>query len=209
MKIRQKGFTLIELLVVMFLFSLLMLGTTSIMSTVSTAQASVERKLNMAENIRVSSDFLRSVLGNISAQKNKNKKDHEHDLFFKGSSNFIEWLGFMPARYGMGGATYFRLYLQDGNLIISALNWDWIDREIDWSKAHQSVLSDGVQSFSIEYQNARNSVENWVPIWENKKDLPTAIMIKIQTSAGEWPLLIIRVHDSSLSHNDEPTIGGS
>lgn len=208
---KNHGFTLLELMVVMALLSLLMLGITSVMSTVSSTSMSIGRKIDSSEEIRANTAFLRSVLSRISAQKNTNllRKEGEHERYFKGTNDFVEWLGNMPARYGMGGLTYFRIFMQDDQLILSMLPWDSSSPVPDWSKAQNSLITSRLKKFSVQYQNAKKSVHDWSLSWTLNKDLPTAIQLMIETEHETWPMTVIEVHQSMTERSSGAVFGGT
>ena len=63
------GFTLVEVLVVISLLSLVMLAMVSALRTTAQTEERVDLRLQRADEMRVATDFLRSILGRISARK--------------------------------------------------------------------------------------------------------------------------------------------
>ena len=58
-----QGFTLVELLVTMALLSLLMLGMASALRTMAQTEERVDARLAKADEFRVATGFLRSIVG--------------------------------------------------------------------------------------------------------------------------------------------------
>ena len=66
---RMGGFTLVEVLVVMSLLSLVMLAMGSALRTTAQTEERVDQRLQRADEMRLAADFLRSILGRVSARK--------------------------------------------------------------------------------------------------------------------------------------------
>ncbi|MDR0224944.1 MAG: prepilin-type N-terminal cleavage/methylation domain-containing protein [Burkholderiaceae bacterium] len=190
---RQRGFTMVELLVAMVLLSMLTLGLATVMSTVSQTQERVDVRLDRMDHQRVSIGFLRSVLGQLSAAQRQTgmRKQGESEYFFEGGPKGMQWLGIMPARFGMGGITHFQLALDGDALVLRFAPWKGVQVAPDWSQAQSYVLERAVTAFSLSYQNARVNVAQWQPQWADEKDLPTAVQIQLQSAAGSWPVMAI------------------
>ena len=64
----SRGFTLIELLVTMALLSLLMLGMASALRTMAQTEERIDARLARADEFRIATGFLRSIVGRVSAR---------------------------------------------------------------------------------------------------------------------------------------------
>ncbi|WP_454725257.1 prepilin-type N-terminal cleavage/methylation domain-containing protein [Delftia acidovorans] len=190
---RAQGFTLVELLVAMVLLSMLTLGLASVMSTVSQTQERVDARLDRMDHQRVSIGFLRSVLGQISAAQRQTgmRKQGESEYFFEGGPRGMQWLGIMPARFGMGGRTHFQLALDGDALVLRFAPWKGVDIAPDWGQGQSYVLERAVTAFVLSYQNAKSGVAQWQPQWVDDKELPSAVQIQLQSAGGAWPLMAI------------------
>ncbi len=205
----QSGFTLVELLVAMVLLSMLTLGLASVMSTVSQTQERVDVRLDRMDHQRVAIGFLRSTLGQISAVRRQAgmRKQGESEFFFQGGPRGMQWLGIMPARFGMGGRTHFRLAVEGDALTLYFAPWKAADVAPDWAQGQSYVIDRGVTAFALSYQNVKAGVSQWSPQWENEKELPSAVQIQLQGGSGSWPLIAVEFHTPPATNRS--TSGGA
>ncbi len=190
------GFTLVELLVAMALLSLLMLGMASALRSMAQTEERVDSRLEQADEFRVATGFLDTILGRVSVRKTTALlKEGESPYLFSGRPDEMAWLGIMPARHGAGGRTFFRLKLEpvegEGALVISFLPWDGSSAFPDWSKAQSRVLVHGATSLALSYEDARRPVPEWVPLWSSPDGLPERVRIDLGTQSGAWPMWIV------------------
>ncbi|MBN9366746.1 MAG: prepilin-type N-terminal cleavage/methylation domain-containing protein [Comamonadaceae bacterium] len=190
------GFTLVELLVAMALLSLLMLGMASALRSMAQTEERVDSRLEQADEFRVATGFLDTILGRVSVRKTTALlKEGESPYLFSGRPDEMAWLGIMPARHGAGGRTFFRLKLEpvegEGALVISFLPWDGSSTFPDWSKAQSRVLVHGATSLALSYEDARRPVPEWVPLWSSPDGLPERVRIDLGTQSGAWPMWIV------------------
>ncbi|WP_313235022.1 prepilin-type N-terminal cleavage/methylation domain-containing protein [Delftia acidovorans] len=201
----QKGFTLLELLVAFALMSLLVLGLAGAMSTVSSTSQRVESRLDLADQQRVHSGFLRAVLGNISAVKRQGGtfKPNQSQFVFSGAGDSIEWLGYLPPGAGAAGRQHMRLDvgpLADGSagLVLHFMPWQGPEVDPNWGQAQTYVLERDVQGFVLSYRDAGRG--DWLPAWTEPRYLPAAISVRVATRQGGWPLLAVAVHSPLLTN---------
>lgn len=193
---RQSGFTLVELLVTMALLSMLMLGMASALRTMAQTEERVDARLARADELRVATNFLRTVLGRVSVRRTTAPlKEGASPFMFAGAADAVAWVGIMPARHGAGGRTFFRLALeplQDGSALVIRFI-PWTDRADfpDWGQADSRILAREVTSLALSYEDARQSVPTWVSAWTRTDSLPERVRIDLQTSAGPWPLWVL------------------
>jgi general secretion pathway protein J len=199
---RSAGFTLLEILVVMSLLSVVMLALGAALRTVARSEASIDRRLNRADEFRVAVSFLKGALGYVSARKMVVPAQVGGSPFlFAAGPEDVSWVGVMPARYGAGGRTFFRLAVEQTSLngvSDSALAIRFAPLPLsgqpnfpDWSQAEVRVLVSGVSSFSIQYEDARTSPSVWSPDWSNIERLPERLVLSVQTTTGPWPQFVI------------------
>ena len=192
----QTGFTLVELLVTMALLSMLMLGMASALRTMAQTEERVDARLARADELRVATGFLHTVLGRVSARRIAVvPKEGASPYLFAGAADAVAWVGIMPARQGAGGRTFFRLALeplQDGPALVIRF-MPWTDRADfpDWSQADSRILVRDAVSLALSYEDARQRAPAWVPVWTRTDSLPERVRIDLQTSAGPWPLWVL------------------
>lgn len=191
----SRGFTLVELLVTMALLSLLMLGMASALRTMAQTEERVDARLANADEFRVATGFLRSIVGRISARKNSIPiTQGASPYMFMGTPKALSWVGIMPARYGAGGRHFFHLAVESVHgapaLVIRFLPWTDSTNFPDWEQAQSRVLVHGVTSFGLAYEDARQTEPLWMNTWKRTDSLPERVRMDLQTDAGPWPMWV-------------------
>lgn len=214
----SRGFTLIEILVVMSLLSLIALGMGSALRTTAQTGERVDSKLLEADELRVATVFLRTVLGRMHVQRlNAPTGVGQQPYFFEGSQTSVTWIGIMPARHGVGGRSFFRLSLgqargRDG-LLIQFLPWDSAIVRPDWSQAQSRILVNEVAELRIRYVNTTANEPQWTDGWASPDTLPDRILISLRTASGGWPDLVVPLRSTpaglSGAGSGEAVFGGS
>ncbi|MBX9836158.1 MAG: prepilin-type N-terminal cleavage/methylation domain-containing protein [Burkholderiaceae bacterium] len=189
------GFTLLELLVTMALLSLLMLGMASALRTMAQTEQRVDARLASADEFRVATGFLRSIVGQVSARKNPMPLTQGASPYlFVGAPTALSWVGVMPARYGAGGRNFFHLAVEpvqgEPALVIRFLPWTDSPQFPDWEQAESRVLVRGVASFALTYEDVRQTEPLWVNAWERTDSLPDRVRIELHTDTGPWPMWV-------------------
>ncbi|MBS0294429.1 MAG: prepilin-type N-terminal cleavage/methylation domain-containing protein [Proteobacteria bacterium] len=190
------GFTLVELLVSMVLLSMLMVGMLSVMRSMAQAQERVERRLDSSDELRVATAFVEAVMGHASARRSSRiLHAGESPYQFSARPQELVWVGVMPARFGMGGRSYFRLALENGAagaaLVLRFAPWDGAAALPDWNAAQSYIVANAVTSFAMFYEDAWQPVPQWVNTWQRVDSLPARVRIDLVTDAGPWPLWIV------------------
>lgn len=210
---KLRGFTLVELLVVLVLLSLVVLAMASALRTASQTQERVDLRLQRMDDLRVVNGFLRAVLGQVSGQKKDVLASEQASrLFFRGEPTTMDWIGVMPARYGVGGLHHFRLFLSHaGELVLQYLPWIDASTQPDWRNAPANVLVTDVTGIVLRYQDAAGEPPEWTAAWSKPDHLPDRVGITVDTEAGAWPELLIalRVLPGTDPHARGPVFGGS
>lgn len=210
---KWRGFTLVELLIVLVLLSLITLALASAMRTAAQTEERVDTRLERIDSLRIASDFLRAVLGRVSAQKRVGiLEPGSSQHYFMGAASEVRWVGVMPARYGVGGRYHFRLHLaEDQTLALQYLPWLDSPAQPNWSVAPSVSLATGVTSLSMQYEDASDEPVQWGAPWKVLDRMPARIAINLQTVNGAWPELVVplRALPASDSRLRGPVFGGS
>ncbi len=213
---RAQGFTLLEVLVVLALTSVIMLALTSAMRSTAQTEDRIDQRLQRGDELRVVTNFLRSTLGRISAEKKPGMLAvNEPQYFFAGAATDLAWLGVMPARHGAGGRHFFKLSLgrsgQEPALMVRFAPWAEASSPPNWSMAEAYPLVQGVVDMQLAYADMVLAPGQWVPTWTLPDKLPTHIRLNLQTQAGEWPPIVVplRVMPGSDPSASGATFGGS
>lgn len=179
----------------MALLSLLMLGMASALRTMAQTEERVDVRLAKADEFRIATGFLRSIVGRISARKNPTPTTQGASPYmFAGTPTAVSWVGIMPARYGAGGRNFFHLAVEPVkgtlSLVIRFLPWTDSTEFPDWGQAESRVLVQDVTSFALAYEDARQTDPLWVTTWERTDSLPERIRMELHTNTGPWPLWV-------------------
>lgn len=210
------GFTLIEVLVVMSLLSLVMLAMGSALRTTAQTEERVDQRLQRIDEMRVGSDFLRSILGRVSARKMAGPVAvGENQFIFSGNKDDLTWIGIMPARYGVGGRYHFRLALETTtagkDLVVRFAPWLDDMQPVNWPSAEMYKLVTNVTELGLQYEDAQAEPPMWTTQWTNPEQLPQRVMVSLQTVQGPWPELVfaMRIAPGSDPASSGAVFGGS
>lgn len=192
-----RGFTLLEMLVVMVLLSLLMVGMGGALRSIGQAGERIDLRLARSDDFRVATSFLRSTLGQVSGRRVfAPDQPGLPAVLFAGAADAVAWVGVMPARYGAGGRSFFRLAVEPvaGRAALVIRFLPWVDAPVfpDWSHAQARTLVPDITAFSIRYEDAREMPPLWLPGWPRTDRTPDRLTLQIVTEqAGAWPALVI------------------
>lgn len=203
---RARGFTLLEVIVVMALLSLIMLAMGSALRTTAQTEERIDARLALTDELRVASDFLRGVLGRISAQQGSARPEPGASRFaFVGGPQEMGWLGVMPARHGVGGRHHFRLAIEPQGLVLRYLPWQG-EQQPDWGRSESYVLVAGATALALRFEDAREQPSQWVAQWTAPDALPQRVVLAVQTAQGPWPDLVVNMRRLP---GTDPDIGGA
>ena len=216
----QRGFTLVELLVALMLLAFIALGLGGAMRTISQTQERVDSRMQRSERQQVAIQFLRHTLDQVSGlhRPTAATPQGETPSYFQGSAQALQWLGTMPANFGTGGRSHIRLMLQPGSagnqLVLQYQKWDKNTENPDWASASSYALESDVEALEFSYQRThRSQGQQWLPMWgaaennRSQQELPSAIRVQVRTTQGDWPLLVIALHQPLV--NNSQSSGGA
>jgi general secretion pathway protein J len=209
---RAPGFTLVELLVVMVMLSMLMLAMASALRTASQTESRVDLRLERVDDLRVTNEFLRSIMGRVSQQKTTAPVELGSSAFyFSGNSADMSWVGVMPARYGVAGRYHFRLSLTPaGELSLQYMPWVDASSRPDWAAADSQALLKGVESLAFQYADVLNEPVEWTSQWTVAERMPERVLISLSAADGPWPDLVIAMRSlpATNGRSSAPSFGG-
>lgn len=201
---RARGFTLLELLVVMALLSLLMLGMGSALRSTARVEQGVDARLARADAMRVTSEFLRTVLSRVSARQGVPSEARPDAHAFAGSADSLWWLGVMPARHGAGGMHHFRLGIEAAGLVLRYQAWRG-EALPDWDRAESQLLLAGATRLALRFEDDRHMPSRWVDDWTAPEALPRRVSLAVGTPSEAWPAIVVQMR---LLPGTDPTLAG-
>jgi general secretion pathway protein J len=197
------GFTLVEMLVAMSLLSLIVLGLAGAMGTMGRTETSIDNRLERMDESRASTDFLRAVLGRISAKRVQGLQQQgmlsaaPSAFFFEGAGQSMTWVGVMPARYGVGGRYHFRLAMgsYDGApaIVLSYLPWTDAQTLPDWGAAQTYPLLTHATGLSFQYLDGAIDPPQWGSDWGAVDRLPQAVQVVMTTDTSVLPPVVVQL----------------
>ena len=207
----QGGFTLIEVLIATVLLAMLMLVLTSALHSMGQTETRIEQRVADSDDQRTAAWFLRDALGQVSARRFDAGAGGgpASAIFFNARADTLEWIGVMPARYGLGGRHYLRLALErgadgQGALVLRYAPWNGAPSFANWAQAPAQVLAQPVDGLALAYHNPASG--QWQPSWPAQQDpagaaatanapplLPNAVRLDLAGPA--WPSIIVAVRE--------------
>lgn len=197
------GFTLVEVIIALTLLALIMLALISALRTFGDSGARLEARSERADDMRLISGFLRQVISEASIIHLRRLEDGTQVPDFIGLPAALEWQAPMPARHGVGGLHWLRLWawpegdqfdliLQFAPYIppVPGFESDPAVRP-DWDTVAQRILVRRVTSLAIAYQ--RRGRDDWQENWNDPQVLPGRVAIRLQVDGVDWPELIVPV----------------
>lgn len=207
---RARGFTLLELLVVMSLLSLVMLGMGSALRSMAQVETRVDARLARTDEMRVATDFLRSVLARVSARRGAPSAAGPDAHYFSGSANEVWWLGVMPARFGIGGMHHFRLGIEPAGLVLRYQAWRG-EAKPDWGRADSLVLVAGATHLAMTFEDESRTPSRWVDAWAMADTMPQRVALSVTAPSGPWPAVVVNMRRLPGTDPDlagDPNYGG-
>lgn len=200
---RARGFTLVEMLVALSLLSLIVLGLAGAMGTMGRTETSIDNRLERMDESRTSADFLRAILGRISAKRIEGLQvqgmleRNTPQYFFSGAAQAMTWVGVMPARYGAGGRYHFRLamgeYLGAPAVVLSYTPWVDQETQPNWGAAENYPILPHATGLSLQYLNAAVDPPVWGASWGAPDQLPQAVQIVMATETSVLPPVVVQM----------------
>ena len=191
------GFTLIEVLAALSLMSLLMLALVGVVHAVGQTESRVQERIDALDDYRLAGALLGTALGNVSMRSGGHE---EPGHFFIADETSLQWVGTLPARYGVGGLHYLRLATErniDGQDELALRYTPWRPVEaVDWSQAQRLVLAEPLTAVRLRYQDAQGAwFDRWPPTDDEPQrrggELPATAAINVALENAVWPPIVV------------------
>ncbi|MDR3212725.1 MAG: prepilin-type N-terminal cleavage/methylation domain-containing protein [Azoarcus sp.] len=194
-----RGFTLIEIIIALALMSLIMLGLVSAFATLGKTATRLDGHAGKSGREWLVGEFLRATLSSSIGQIKQQLPDQSEVIHFRGGPMMIQWLGSMPARYGVGGLHLFQLGTEpvaSGMALMLRYAPYVKDNPPTLSDIQVQTLAERVTGFRIDYQShpARADEEAvWSESWEDTENLPARVRIELVSDGLVWPPMVSTV----------------
>ncbi|MDR0635275.1 MAG: prepilin-type N-terminal cleavage/methylation domain-containing protein [Azoarcus sp.] len=195
------GFTLIEVIIALTLMSLIMLGLVSAFATLGKTAARLDAHAGKSGREWLLGEFLRATLSSSVGQQIKRRlPDQSEAIHFRGGPAMLQWLGSMPARYGVGGLHLFLLETEPGESGARLmLHYAPYIKDAPPGAATDSVqvLAEHLADIRITYQSHPTRPDEeatWHESWEDPENLPARVRIELTATDGAaWPPMLVTV----------------
>ncbi|GHT83353.1 type II secretion system protein J [Betaproteobacteria bacterium] len=200
-----QGFTLIEVVIALALSALVMLGLVSALAGLGATATRIDERAGQSDRQWLVNEFLRATLSTATGQLKYTRADGSKSVYFHGAPQTLEWLGSMPARYGVGGMHHFRLLLQHDDsatgerLVLQYAPYispppGSLDIPVfDTTNISTHVLATEVSGFSLAYQSKPEREDEdavWSDDWDNAERTPGRVRVQIEAENAAWPPLV-------------------
>ncbi len=194
------GFTLVEVVIALSIFSLIMLGLLSALGTFGASASRLDERTNKSGSAWLVGDFLRATLSQSVQRLKETLPDGSQAVFFRGTADELNWVGRMPARFGIGGLYHFRLSrVRDaGGDSLMLIYSPYVGGDRVQAAHHEArhVLVEGIEAFRLAYQikpASREEAPLWQAIWEDPERLPARVRIDIAATGRAWGPLFVSI----------------
>lgn len=183
----QKGLTLVEVMVATVVFSMIMVGTTTALSTFASTYQRLHVETKKTTEIREVERFLRETLTDAV----------RGDGWFIGSKSMLSWVAPIDRVGGAAGLQHLRIAERNGQLILSFAPVGAAGREPAWGQQVPDFpLLQDVQRFALSYQPQPLSA--WQSDTRSEAqdpggNIPWAISLEIRSHDTAWPPLIVHL----------------
>lgn len=212
----HRGFTLVEILVVISLLSVVMLALGAALRTFARTEVRIDRRLEVTDEFRIATGFVRSTLGRVSVRKPEPAStSSDRRILLDAQAVSLAWIGVMPARYGAGGLYYFRLAVEnidsENKLVIRYQPCTNTSTFPNWTETEYRALASNITSFEIRYLNIQKSPEEWSTSWLPGDRLPNRVQILVQAAGVDWPDIVVapRMLPGTGDRSSGFTVGGA
>lgn len=185
MTVGQRGLTLVEVMVATVIFSMIMLGTVTALSTFASTYKRLQSEVSATTEIREVERFLRDALVDATNERG----------FFEGSESSLRWVAPIDRVGGAAGMQQLQLTQQGEQLIISFAPMGLSAAPAAWGRVVPDFpLIDDLQQVFFSYQ--LRPFTDWQTSYvRNESDdganIPRAVAIRIRSNDKDWPPLIV------------------
>lgn len=190
-RFREQGFTLIEVLIALTLLSIMVALLFSVLRVCAQSWEAGERKLAQVSEIASVNNFFRLYLATA-------RPEWEDDsVMFRGRAKQVQFVSAFEASAGRSGLQQIKVHMQqDGEhtLQVSIKPFYAQLQDEQWQSA---VLMEHVQEFKVFYRG-QEVEEDWLTEWQEEKEMPALVKIKIrQEQQEDWLEQVVAIKSKS------------
>jgi len=181
----QKGLTLVEVMVATVIFSLIMMGTVTALSTFAKTYKRLQSAVAATTEIREVERFLRETLTDAMNQVG----------FFEGSEDSLRWVAPVDRVGGAGGLQQLQLTRKGDQLLLSFAPMGLSAGVPVWGRVVPDFpIIENVQRVAFSYQ--AHPLGEWQISYagneqEDGASLPYAVAMEVQSNEGVWPPVVV------------------
>jgi prepilin-type N-terminal cleavage/methylation domain-containing protein len=182
----QKGLTLVEVMVATVIFSLIMVGTVTALSTFAKTYKRLQTAVAATAEVREVERFLREALTDAMNQVGT----------FEGYEDSLRWVAPIDRVGGAGGLQQLQLTRKGDQLFISFAPMGLSAGAPVWGRfVPDFPLIDNVRRVAFSYQ--AHPLDEWQLSYsgsdqEDRAGIPYAVALEVQSNERVWPPLIVR-----------------
>jgi len=193
----KAGFTLVEvqiaLVILLLIVGVVMGGLRLATKTTHTA----EKLIKQTSEFRIVSKLLSQQISSLIPLKGL--KSGKKKLVFKGESEGLYYMGYLPENTIIGGPWLIHIHSHNNQLRFSYKAFDnsqSIQDNISGKFASIAML-DEIETVSIMYKAVNGS---WLSQWDDDDDLPVLIQFQLKQARTNWPKIILPIHSYAASY---------
>ena len=201
------GFTLIEVSIALVILSMIMIATVSSLRSFGSTQIKIDEVTARVSEVRVVGEFLRESIEAAVPVPNAGRgalyPEDDDDgarrfgTLFWGSPQQLIWAAPLSGGPGFGGLYAVQLSTDRDRLV---LRWQPFQRGgawREWGTIKPHVLTDGVQSLSLEYRATWH--DDWAKAWLPANANPVAVKLNLKVEGRFWPEMVVRLDDGQVN----------
>lgn len=186
---KQSGFTLLEMLIAISLMTIMLGLLFSASRTLSGQTQSGIEQVQMNDDIRLVTQFVRRLISQTSPIVMN--QGNSHPVLFSGAKHQLGFVSTLPAHAGGNSLYWVELMLKENQLV---MNYQPL---LSLLKNHKNIqqitLLNGVASLDFSYAELHNNITpKWHSAWRKSQQLPPMISVTVaqKNQAEKYPIVV-------------------
>ena len=186
---KQSGFTLLEMLIAISLMTIMLGLLFSASRTLSGQTQSGIEQVQMNDDIRLVTQFVRRLISQASPIVMN--QGSSHPVLFSGAKHQLGFVSTLPAHAGGNSLYWVELMLKENQLLMKYQPLLSVLKNRDDSQ--QLTLLNSVDSLDFSYADIdKNNAPRWQPDWQKNNQLPPLISVTVAQQRGgdKYPIVV-------------------